>query len=259
MPPLDCVTPVILTYNEQANIGRTLECLTWANRVVVADSGSDDGTGDLVASFSHVDLFERRFDSHARQWNYSLAKVDTEWTLTLDADYRVPWPVVEEISTLPEATCKNGFFAEFDYVVLGRRLERTLYPPRQVLFRTSAAVFEDDGHTQRVRVKGSSGHLDGRLIHDDRKPLDRWVRNQAYYARREARKLRSKEWSQLSVFDRVRRTRVLGPPAVFVYCLLVKRLILEGWPGVYYTMERTGAEIILSLSLLRSEQDEQDG
>lgn len=259
MPPLDCVTPVILTYNEQANIGRTLECLTWANRVVVVDSGSADGTVNVIASFPNVDLFEREFDSHARQWNYGLAQVDTDWTLALDADYRVPGSVVEEISDLPELTSNNGFFADFDYVALDRRLERTLYPSRQVLFRTSAAVFEDDGHTQRVRVKGSSGHLDGRLIHDDRKPLDRWVRNQVYYARREARKLTSKRWSELSLFDRVRRTRVLGPPSIFVYCLLVKRLILEGWPGVYYTMERTGAEIILSLSLLRSEQDEQDG
>lgn len=258
MPPLDHVTPVILTYNEEPNIGRTLERLTWAERVVVLDSGSEDDTVALVASFPHAELFEREFDTHARQWNYGLAQVDTEWTLALDADFQIPRAVVDEIASIPRETSKNGFFAEFDYVVLGSRISRNLVPPLQVLFRTERAVFEDDGHTQRVRVEGSSGRLDRRILHDDRKPLDRWLRNQARYARREAEKLTSTPRSELSLPDRIRRTRVLGPPAVLFYCLFVKGLILEGWPGWYYTLERTAAETILSLSLLRSGHEERN-
>ncbi len=38
------ITPVILTYNESANIGRSLERLTWAREVVIVDSGSTDDT-----------------------------------------------------------------------------------------------------------------------------------------------------------------------------------------------------------------------
>lgn len=251
MPPLDRLTPLILTFNEAPNICRTLENLTWAERVVVVDSGSDDGTQRLAAAFSNTDLIERDFDTHARQWNFGVDRVQTEWTLALDADFQVPPEFVKEITEIPGATSKNGFFAELDYRVLGSRLSRTLVPPIQVLFRTSKAVFEDDGHTQKVRVEGPSGRLESRILHDDRKPLERWLRNQYRYARREAEKLTSTPASELTLPDRIRRTRILGPPAVLIYCLFGKGLILEGWPGWYYTFERTTAEFILSLALLR--------
>lgn len=255
MPSLDRVTPVLLTYNEEPNIGRTLDRLRWAERVVVVDSGSEDGTIGLVQSTPNAELFTRKFDTHHRQWNYGLEQVATEWTLALDADYQVPRDLVEELAGIPDNCRESGFFARFRYVVLGRVLNRSLYPPRQVFFRTARGVFEDDGHTQRIRVHGPSGRLQHPIFHDDRKPLDRWLRNQAHYARREAEKLSATPWSELPLHDRLRRTAVLGPPAVLLYCLLVKGLLLEGWPGWYYTLERTVAEMILSLALLRRNSD----
>ena len=64
---LSDITPVILTYNEEPNLGRTLESLRWAPRVVVVDSGSTDATRAIAERFSNVAWFERRFDDFARQ------------------------------------------------------------------------------------------------------------------------------------------------------------------------------------------------
>ena len=47
---LASITPLILTYNEAANIGRCLTGLSWAQRVVVVDSGSEDSTAAIIAS-----------------------------------------------------------------------------------------------------------------------------------------------------------------------------------------------------------------
>ena len=58
------ITPLILTYNEEANIDRTLGRLTWADRVVVVDSYSTDATVDLATSYDNVDLVQREFDHH---------------------------------------------------------------------------------------------------------------------------------------------------------------------------------------------------
>ena len=63
------ITPLVLTFNEAANIDRTLAGLAWARRVVVLDSGSDDETADLVRQHANAVLIERRFDSHAAQWS----------------------------------------------------------------------------------------------------------------------------------------------------------------------------------------------
>ena len=46
---IDEVTPLLITYNEIENIARTLDKLGWAGRIVVVDSGSTDGTLDVLA------------------------------------------------------------------------------------------------------------------------------------------------------------------------------------------------------------------
>ena len=62
---MDCfmlneITPVLLTFNEAANIGRTLSCLTWAKDIVIVDSGSTDETISIVARFPQVRVLSSR-------------------------------------------------------------------------------------------------------------------------------------------------------------------------------------------------------
>ena len=244
------MTPLILTYNEEANIDRTLGRLPWAERVVVVDSYSTDATIDIATSYDNVDLVQREFDDHTSQWNYGLEQVDTEWVLSLDADYQVPPAFVEEVQSLDPAERVSGYRASFTYCVHGRPLRGTLYPPRTVLYRREKAKYHRDGHGHRVRVDGTVGELDAPIYHDDCKSLERWLDNQRGYARLEAEKLA--EADDVGLTDRL-RALTLAPPLVFLYCLFVQGLILDGKAGWYYTLQRTYAEVLLALRLLDDE------
>ena len=94
------ITAMILTFNEAPNIQRTLEKLAWAADIVVVDSGSTDGTLEILKSFPRVRVFTRRFDSFAAQCNYGLQQVRTDWVLSLDADYVLTDELVTELGTL---------------------------------------------------------------------------------------------------------------------------------------------------------------
>jgi len=247
---LTAITPLILTYNEKANIDRTLGRLPWAERVVVVDSYSEDATTDIATSYENVDLVQREFDDHTSQWNYGLEQVDTEWVLSLDADYQVPPAFVEEVQSLDPAERVSGYRASFTYCVHGRPLRGTLYPPRTVLYRRENAQYYRDGHGHRVRVDGTVGELDAPIYHDDRKSLERWLDNQRRYARLEAEKLAKAD--DVGLTDRL-RALTLAPPLVFLYCLFVQGLILDGKAGWYYTLQRTYAEVLLALRLLDDE------
>ncbi|MEZ0389139.1 MAG: glycosyltransferase family 2 protein, partial [Verrucomicrobium sp.] len=138
----------------------------------------------------------------------------------------------------------------FRYCIFGRPLRATLYPPRAVLFRKDSCIYRQDGHTQLLDIKGDTATLSGTIHHDDRKPLTRWIHSQDRYAKLEAEKLATPSASPVSPQDRLRKTMVLAPIVTLIYCLFYKGLILDGWRGWYYTLQRVLAEVILALHLL---------
>ncbi len=247
---LEEITPVILTYNEAPNIARSLQKLTWANRIVIVDSYSTDNTLDIVAAHPQIEVFQRTFDTHASQWNFGIEQVTTDWILSLDADYILSNSLLEEIEHLLPPQNVDGYFADFRYCVFSKPLRGTILPPRQLLFRTEQATYIDDGHTQRLCVKGDSSKLAGSVLHDDRKSLSRWLWAQDRYMIAEAKKLSKSPDTKLSLGDRLRKGKVIAPFAVLMYCLLLKGGILDGWRGWYYALQRMFAEILLAIRLL---------
>jgi glycosyltransferase involved in cell wall biosynthesis len=245
------VTALILSHNEQENLPRTLGALTWIPKVIIVDSFSSDQTLEIARSFPNVQIVQRVFDTPANQWNAGLDRIDTEWALTLDADYVLTAELQEEIKKLEPVSDVALYWGEFDYCIFGRPLRASVYPPRVVLFRTKRARYVDEGHTQQLRVKGKLAKLKGKIWHDDRKPLNRWFQSQVRFSELEATYLLGAKSEELSRFDRLRKNWVIVAPMVMpIYLLLVRGLIFDGWNGWYYAFQRTVAEMMLSLRLI---------
>lgn len=246
------ITPVVLTYNEAHNIERTLTALSWASDIVVVDSDSDDGTPEIVKAHPKARLFTRAFDQHARQWNFAVGdtSVATEWILALDADYVLTESFVEELRALQPPEGVAAYANEFEYCIFGQPLRGSVYPRVTTLFRRGLGEYVQDGHTQRLRVRGAVGKLASRMRHDDRKPIGRWLAAQDRYMRLEAEKLLSTPGSQLTLPDRIRKAVVIAPALVLIFTLFFRGAILDGRAGLFYAMQRTLAEMILSLHLL---------
>ena len=252
---LDKVGVLILTFNEAPNIGRTLDALAAFPEVTVLDSGSTDDTLAIVGRYPNVRVCHRPFDNHSAQWNHGLAAcgLQREWVLALDADYVLPADLVREMAALAPGSDVAGYSTAFTFWILGKPLSRSLYPPVTTLYRRAGAHYEQDGHTQRITLGGTVLSLTGRIAHDDRKPLARWLAAQDRYARLECDLLLSKPWSALTWRDRLRRMKFITPWLVPLYCLTVGRGLLDGRAGLYYALQRGVAEAVLSLKLLESQ------
>ena len=244
------ITPLIIVFNEAPNIGRTLKMLEWAREIVIVDSGSTDSTLEIVRDFPQVRLVTRVFDTFARQCNFGLEQIETEWVLSLDADYVLTDEWLGELTALTVSPDVMGFTTEFVYCVHGRPLRASLYPPRTVLYRRDRASYRDDGHGHRVVIAGECRRFTAKMLHDDRKPLSRWFAAQIRYADAEALKLVEAPLQQLNFADRLRRCIWCAPLLVLVYTLVAKRLILDGRAGLQYVFQRTLAELMLYLCLL---------
>lgn len=246
---LSHVTPVILTFNERENIARTLDRLHAFPRIVVLDSGSTDDTRAITARYSNVAWHERVFDNHSAQWNHALSLAETDWVLSLDADYVVTAELLAELASLPD-DASSVYRIPFRFCVHGRPLRATLLPPRAALFRRSKAHYVQEGHTQILRYGDHAPLLRHSILHDDRKPLARWLWAQSRYVALEAEKLTDASEPGLDLADRLRQWIVIMPVLAPLYILVGKGLVLDGWRGWHYAASRTLVELMYSLELI---------
>ena len=95
------VSVIVLTFNEEINIGRCLDSVGWCDDVVVLDSLSTDNTCEIAAE-KGARVLDRRFDNYANQRNYALTSIQYKhaWVLMLDADEVVPEEMRQEMQTL---------------------------------------------------------------------------------------------------------------------------------------------------------------
>ncbi|MFL6444434.1 MAG: glycosyltransferase family 2 protein, partial [Candidatus Sulfotelmatobacter sp.] len=84
------VSVVIITYNEEANIGRTLASVQplvadGKGEIIVVDSGSTDRTIE-IANLYGAKVFVEEWKGYAAQKNSAIDKAEWDWILSLDAD-----------------------------------------------------------------------------------------------------------------------------------------------------------------------------
>lgn len=159
---------VIITKNEEANIGRTLASVSWADERIVLDSGSTDAT--LAIAQKHgAKVLEEDWQGYAAQKNSVIAKATSDWVLSLDADEEVSAELAENIKRVisDQEREVSGYFIARRNFFLGRWIRHGgFYPDRKLrLFRRGTGEFVERKVHETMHVTGKTGILDGDLIH----------------------------------------------------------------------------------------------
>ncbi len=156
---------VIITHNEEANIGRTLQSVQplvkdGQGEIIVVDSGSTDHTVGIAESYG-AKVFVENWKGFAAQKNSAIDKATGDWILSLDADEEMSRDM-QEFLLLILFGARAAEFANFQGgIVFGRRnhfLGRWIrhggfYPDRKLrLFRPGSGRFEDRLVHEDIRI-----------------------------------------------------------------------------------------------------------
>jgi len=95
---------VIITFNEEANLARTLASVQplvadGKGEIIVVDSGSTDRTVDIAKSFG-AKVFVEEWKGFPAQKNSAIDKAQGKWILSLDADEEIETALLDELSFL---------------------------------------------------------------------------------------------------------------------------------------------------------------
>lgn len=116
------ITAVVLTFNEEKNIGACLGSIADVEKVFVVDSGSTDRTIEICEAHG-ARVVGHSYLNHASQWQWALDNlpIETDWVLALDADFVVTSEllgrVARDIGTLPPGV--NGIYVRHIYRFAG--------------------------------------------------------------------------------------------------------------------------------------------
>ncbi len=167
------ISVIIITRDEVNTIEQCLDSVSWADEILVLDSGSRDATVELCHR-RRVQVFETDWPGFGVQKNRALERASEEWVLSLDADERVTPELAREIQSVLPGTSANGFIIPFASSYLGHfmgygnwRGERHLR-----LFRRTEGRFTDDRVHEQLLVNGPLQTLRNRIEHHSFEDLE---------------------------------------------------------------------------------------
>jgi len=222
------ISVTIITLNEAEHIAAAIESASWADEVLVVDSGSTDDTV-AIAQEAGARVMTRAWSGYVDQKNFAAAEAAHDWIFSLDADERIPPALAEEIRrTIASNPPVHGYRGPRVSFYLGRWIRTTdFYPDSQTrLYDRRHARWRGRHVHESVDVDGPSGRLHNDLEHYSFSDVRDHIARINQYSTLSARQM----------YDAGRRSgpvhMIVHPPAAFLRNYVLRRGFLDGTVGL---------------------------
>ena len=183
------LTVTVITLNEGPHIAAALESVTWADEIVVVDSGSTDATVEIARRYTPA-VVVRAWEGYGAQKNFAAAQASNDWILSIDADEHVTPELAAGIrELLQRGPTGPGYRVSRVTHYLGRWIRSTdWYPDRHLrLYDRRAARWSErrihesieltaGGTTRRLPlVPGELFHYPYRDVSEHLQKIDRYT------------------------------------------------------------------------------------
>jgi len=224
---------VLITQNEASNLPRTLKSVSWAQEIVVVDSGSTDETLALSRT-AGAQVFQESWKGFAAQKNAAIGHATCDWILSLDADEEVTPELAREIQAiLAETPPFSSYRIPRLNHFMGRPLRHGGYwpDPKLRLFKRGWAKFAERAVHETMESGGPTGELRNPILHHCYPTIEEYVEHVNRYSTLSA-------WMLIGTGRAPQNTAALiwhsivNPVATFLYNYIFRLGFLDGPEGL---------------------------
>ena len=163
------ISAVIITLNEEQNIGRCLESISGiADEIVVVDSGSTDAT-ESICRKHNVKFILHPFEGHIEQKNFAVTQCTFDYILSLDADEALSPQLYKSINHLKSHWQNDGYTFNRLTNYCGKWIHHCgWYPDSKLrLFKKGKGKWAGSNPHDRFILNDvkNSGKIEGDLLH----------------------------------------------------------------------------------------------
>jgi len=217
----------VIALNQEAHISECLVSVSFADEIVVVDTGSTDRTVELARTYTDR-VLQADWQGFGRTKNYALDQARGDWVFSLDTDERVPPALKDEILAVVAADGPlNGYRVPRKNYFCGRWIRHLGWYPDYTLrlFRRDRGRFRDREVHEEVVVDGPVGTFQTPLEHFSYRSVSEYVTRMDRYARLAAQEL-AKAGRRPYPGELFYR-----PFFSFLHLYFIRRGFLEGAPG----------------------------
>ena len=174
------ISSVIITKNEQKNIKRCLESISFSDEIIIVDDYSTDKTLEIAKDYK-TKIFQRKLNRNfAEQRNFGLSKAKAKWVFFIDADEEVTVDLRNEIIqvTCDPLNLKKGFFIKRKDYLYSKKLNHGEWGNKKILrlIKNGSGKWVRDVH-EVLKVDGKVGTLKSELNHYPHKTLNEFIKS----------------------------------------------------------------------------------
>ncbi len=231
---------VVITKNEEQNIGRCLESVKWADEIILVDTQSTDRTCEIAGKYG-ARIFSPEWRGYGRAKREGVRLAKGRWILSVDADEEVSPELAEEIKGIMHNEAnRSGFFMARRTNFLGRWIRHSGWSPDLVLrlFLKAEGNFDEAVVHEKVILNGETGYLRGKLLHYSYPNLEQYLEKFNRYTTLGAEE----------AFHRGKRSRwwdiVVRPPVAFVKHYISRQGFRDGLEGFVISVMSSVAVLV---------------
>lgn len=225
------LTAIVLTYNEEKNIQKCLEPLSFCDHIFVVDSDSTDQTVKIAKKFGAKVLTHPLNSDWSAQRNWALAQIKSPWVLFVDADEIISKNLGQEIRVAIEKVDFKGYLIPRSDYMWKRKLRYGDVGGIKLLrlARRGAGFWQGKVHEKWI-MEGHIGILKNSISHYPHQNMVEFLQHLNYYST-----IRAQEF-----YDQGRKTNILeitvGPIWRFFQNYIIKLGFLDGTAGFIHAM-----------------------